>query len=330
MSSSEPIDGSVETRSLSVPLPQNGTNSTPSLSELSPNDKTWDERRTQSDSIERHFDGTEFQRYATRINDCSQLLDFRLVPGGDGAYKLKLAAARFCHVRTCSVCAWRRSLVYRARAYKALPQIVSDYPTARYLFVTLTVKNCKITELRDTIKWMNESFARLTKLKRFPAIGYLKTTEVTRSKDGTAHPHFHILLMVKRSYFGRDYIKQSEWVEMWKKSLRVDYKPIMDVQALKSDKTPEALLIETIKYQSKPNDLVFAHRDWFLEYVRQVHGTKAFALGGLFRKHFREMDQDVSTDDMIGNDGENEVDEGHLVFGWRRSQKKYRMIDNGV
>lgn len=325
MSSPEPSSGSVETCSFSVTPQQNDTNSQPALSDLSPKDKTWDERRAQSDRIERHFNGSEFQRYATRIKDCSQFLDFRLVPQEQGAYKLKLSTARFCHVRACSVCAWRRSLAYRARAYKVLPRIVADHPTARYLFVTLTVKNCPITKLRETLKWMNDSFARMTKLKRFPAIGYLKTTEVTRSKDGTAHPHFHILLMVKSGYFGRDYIKQSEWVEMWKKSLRVDYKPIMDVQALKPQKSPEVLLIEIIKYQSKPQDLVFADREWFLEYVRQVHGTKAFALGGVFREYFRELERDVSTDEMIGNDGESQIDEGHLYFNWKRREKRYRL-----
>lgn len=328
MSSTVPPKGAVESCSFSVSLSQNDTNSLPTLSELSPKDKTWDERRSQSDCIERHFNGTEFQSYAARIHDCSQLLDFRLVPKQDGDYRLKLSSARFCHVRTCSICSWRRALATRARAYKVLPNIVSDYPTARYLFVTLTVKNCAITQLKETLKWMNESFARLTKLKKFPAIGYLKTTEVTRSKrDNSAHPHFHVLLMVKRAYFGRDYIKQSEWAEMWKKSLRVDYTPVMDVQALKPQKSPEILLVEIIKYQSKPNDLVFAHRDWFLEYVRQVHGTKAFALGGIFRDYFRELERDVSTEEMIGNDGENEVDEGHLVFNWRRLEKKYRMVD---
>ena len=40
-----------------------------------------------------------------------------------------------------------------------------------------------------------------------------------------AHPHYHALLLVKPSYFTKNYIKQSEWVEMWQKALRADYAP---------------------------------------------------------------------------------------------------------
>nr|AAD13844.1 Rep B homolog [Leptolyngbya sp. PCC 6402] len=138
---------------------------------------------------------------------------------------------------------------------------------------------------------MNQSFSRMTKLKDWQALGYLRTTEVTRGRDGkSAHPHFHCLLMVKASYFGRNYISQAEWVELWKKSLRVDYNPILDVQALKTESSLVGLLAEIIKYQCKPNDLVLSDRDWFLELTRQLHRTKAIAFGGIFKEYFRELE----------------------------------------
>jgi plasmid rolling circle replication initiator protein Rep len=314
----------------SVSLSNSDTNSTPALSDLSEKDKPWDGHRANSDKVSGHYKGTEFQSYSDRIRFCSELLDFRLVPESEqGVYKLKLATARFCHCRQCIVCQWRRSLAYKARAYKVLPQVVADHPTARYLFITLTVKNCAITELRDTLKWMNQSFARLTKLKNFPALGYLKTVEVTKGRDGvSAHPHFHVLLMVKASYFGRNYIRQSEWVEMWKKSLRVDYKPVLDVQALDPKSSPVILLSEIIKYQTKPNDLVLSDQEWFLELTRQLHATKAIAFGGVFRQYFKELDKEVTDQELIGDDGEGEVDEGHLYFGWKHQERKYRLVDH--
>jgi plasmid rolling circle replication initiator protein Rep len=311
-----------------IVAPEAPTSASPALSELSERDRPWDVHRAESDQIAANFRGTEFQRYSERISFCSQLLDFRLVPDRDkGVYRLKLASTRLCHARQCQICAWRRSLMYKARAYKALPAVITDYPTARYLFVTLTVKNCAIGDLRATIKHLNESFARLTKLKVWPGIGYIKTVEVTRSKDSTAHPHLHILLQVKASYFGANYISKKEWCALWKQSVRTDYTPIMDVQAIKAKDSPVGLLAEVIKYQTKPNDLIFADREWFLEYTRQVHGTKAFALGGVFKEYFRELEKDETTEEMIGDDGEGEVDEGHLYFNWRRAEKKYRMVD---
>ena len=301
----------------------------PSLSELSPRDLPWDVHRAESDQIANNYRGSEFQKYSERIDDCSQLLAFGLVPNADGgAYQLKLRTARFCRVRTCMVCAWRRSLMYKARAFKALPKVVEAYPTARYLFVTLTLKNCPVNELRESILHLNRSFSRLTKLRNFPPIGFLKTVEVTRGKRGDAHPHLHILMMVQPSYFGVNYVSKKEWCAWWKRAAKVDYTPIIDVKAIKAQKSPLGLLAEIVKYQTKPNDLIFADREWFLEYTRQIRSTKAFALGGVFKDYFKELDKEETQDELIGNDETADgVDEGELYFGWRRVEKKYRMAD---
>lgn len=326
MTEMNPVEGSVVS-SLSSSC---GTSkSTTALSDLSERDRVWDSHRANSDKVASHYRGTEFERYAERICSCSEFLDFRLVPDRDASYRLKLAAVRLCHCRQCIICCWRKSLAIKARAYKIFPQVIADYPTARYLFLTLTVKNCPITELRDTLKWMNQSFSRMTKLKDWQALGYLRTTEVTRGKDGkSAHPHFHCLLMVKASYFGRNYTRQSEWVDMWQKALRAEYKPVLDVQALKTKSSLVGLLAEIVKYQLKPNDLVLADREWFLELTRQLHRTKAVAFGGILKEYFRELDKEVSDEEMIGlTNGSDEIDEGHLYFGWKRREKRYRMID---
>ncbi len=298
---------------------------TPALSDLSERDKPWDKHRTNCDATAAYYKGSEFNQYAERMNECSGLLDFRLVPEAkDGVYRLKLAAARFCKVRHCPVCQWRRSLMWKAKAYKILPQVLEDYPNYRWLFVTLTVRNCAVTELRETLAWMNKGFKRLSELKAFPAVGYIKTTEVTRGKTppGSAHPHFHVLMLVKPSYFGVNYLSQAKWVDMWGKSLRVDYKPILDVQALKPKDSLVGLLAEVIKYSVKESDLI-ADREWFLELTRQLHRTKAIAVGGVLRDYLRELE--CEPEDLIGNTNEGEVDEGHLYFGWRSREKRYRL-----
>lgn len=299
----------------------------PALSDLSERDKPWDKHRANCDTTANYYKGSEFDRYAERMNECSGLLDFRLVPEAkDGVYRLKLAAARFCRVRHCPVCQWRKSLMWKAKAYKILPGVIEAYPNYRWLFVTLTVKNCEVTQLRDTLTWMNKSFKRMSELKVFPAEGYIKTTEVTRGKTppGSAHPHFHVLMLVRPSYFGVNYLSQAKWVEMWQKSLRVDYKPILDVQALKPNDSLVGLLAEVIKYSVKESDLT-ADRDWFLELTRQLHRTKAIAVGGILREYMRELE--AEPDDLVGEDNEGEVDEGHLYFGWKRKVKKYKLVE---
>ena len=324
-------ENSSDPRITRIPCGTEKTNTqSPSLSEISPRDKPWDVHRAESDQIASNYRGSEFQRYSERINDCSQFLGFGLVPNSDaGSYQLKLRTARFCRVRTCMVCAWRRSLMYKARAYKALPKVIEDYPEARYLFMTLTLKNCPVHELRASILHLNQSFGRMSKRKYFPAIGYLKTVEVTRGKRGDAHPHLHILLMVEKSFFGRNYINKKEWCAWWKRAAKVDYTPIIDVQAIKAKDSPLGLLAEVVKYQTKPNDLIFSDRAWFLEYTRQVHRTNAFALGGVFKHYFKELEKEETTEEMIGGneEGQDGVDEGELFFNWRKFEKKYRIVD---
>lgn len=310
----------------SLPPESGSSNDTPALSDLSPRDKPWDKHRHYADRVEGLYKGSEFQSYSSRINTCSELLQFGLVLGDDDCLKLRLRNARFCRVRHCPVCQWRRSLMWKAKAYKILPKIVEAYPKYRWLFLTLTQKNVPITDLREVLVNMNKAFQRLSQLKAFPAIGWLRSTEVTRGKDGSAHPHFHCLLMVPSSYFsGRNYLKQADWVKMWRKSLRLDYNPILDVQAVKQGKQPMQLIPELLKYCTKESDLV-SDRQWFLELTRQMHKMKCVTTGGVLKEYLKELESEP--EDLIGeSDVPEGEDEGKLYFGWKRQERKYRMVD---
>jgi len=303
----------------------------PTLTDLSPRDKPWDKHRSNSDRVAKHYAGSDFHRYSERMTFCSELLDFKLTPSDDDSYALKLSSARFCRVRHCPVCQWRRSLAWKAKAYKVLPQIVEQYPKHRWLFLTLTIKNCKITDLRETIGLMNKAFKRLTDLKAFPAAGWLKSIEVTRGKDGSAHPHFHCLLMVPSGYFsGRDYLKQAEWVAMWRKCLRLDYDPVLDVQAIKKGSQPMQLVPELLKYCTKESDMT-VDREWLLELTRQMHKLRAIATGGVLKVFLKALEEEP--EDLIHVDGDEEKtevikdDETHLYFGWKQKEKKYRLLE---
>ena len=103
------------------------------LSDLSPGDKPWDKHRRNVDRVTSLYQGSEFQTYADRMTFCSEFLKFGLVDDNTEALKLRLRAARFCRVRHCPVCQWRRSLMWKSKAYKILPKIVSMYPKHRSL-----------------------------------------------------------------------------------------------------------------------------------------------------------------------------------------------------
>ena len=301
--------------------------SKPGLSDLSQKDKPWDKHRHSADLVANHYRGeADFDKYARRIDSCSQLLDFRLVPNADlGQLELRLSAAHFCRAPRCPICHWRRALKWKGRALKSLPLVVSDYPKHRWLFLTLTQKNCSVTELRETVTEMNKSFARLTKLKRWSFDGWIKSLEVTRGDDGSAHPHFHCLLMVPLSYFSRNYISHGEWVNLWQRAARLEYKPQVCIRAVSKEQDPVILIPEVLKYSLKESDL-YKNKEFLLEVTRQLYKMRSIAVGGLLRGYMRKIEEEP--EDLIYGDElktESEVDEGHLYFEWKYREKKYRL-----
>lgn len=302
---------------------------TPALSDISPRDKPWDRHRANADTVSHHYLADGMDRYAERVTSCSQLLDFRLVPDSkQSGMRLKLSSAFFCRVRHCPVCQWRRSLRWRAKAMKALPRLIEEQPKLRYLFLTLTLKNCPVHELRSSLDHINYAFRKLSRRKAFPGVGWLKSVEVTQGRDRlTAHPHQHILLAVKPSYFSHGYLSQQKWCDLWQKCLKVDYQPILHLKAIKPHSSLNIILNEVIKYQVKESDLIMDPA-WFAEMVRQMHGTRAISIGGIFRDYFKELEEEP--EDLIGQDEEadtDEVDEGHLFFSWRKQERLYRMLN---
>lgn len=233
--------------------------------------------------------------------------------------------------------------MWQARFYQSLPDLVEEHPKARWLFLTLTVRNCPIAELRKTVSAMNGAWQRLIKRKDFkPVLGWVRTTEVTRGKDGSAHPHFHALLMVPPSMLaGNNYVKHAKWVELWGDCLRVDYAPNVDIRAVKarpvksgqqpSDATAQALqgaVAETLKYSTKPADLV-ADESWFLELTKQTHKLRFVASGGAL-KDVLKPDQEADADLALAETANGDQDDGsRLAFNWRESQRRYRRAPKG-
>jgi plasmid rolling circle replication initiator protein Rep len=309
------------------------------LSDISPADKPWDLRRTQSDEIQKLYDlcgGDGYARYAERIRECSEWLTYVLKAKDDGELNLRLREARFCRVRHCPVCQWRRQQMWRARFFKALPQVQEKYPTARWVFLTLTVRNCELSELRSTLTKMNAAWVRMIQRKVFPALGFIKSVEVTRNaEDRTAHPHFHCLMLMPAGYFSsQKYISQAEWGTLWQSCLKADYTPMIRVQAVKPKKgtlngtlgaSKDAMahaVCETLKYSVKPEDLL-ADPEWLGELTKQLQKTRSISIGGCLKEFFSEDDPEDLINADIEEDEKSE-DETFLVFEWSNQIKRYQ------
>lgn len=311
------------------------------LSDLSPSHRPWDDHRAEADEVGGIFGASavrRHQRYAERVAACAQMLEFAARdPPADGR-EVTLKNAWFCRVRHCPVCQWRRSLQWQARVYQALPRLMADFPESRFIFTTFTIRNCRVENLRYTLGQLALAWKRLIQLRTWPALGWVRSVEITRAKDGTAHPHYHALLMTPGSYFTTGYLKQWEWAELWQQSLRVDYTPVVDVRVVKQGTKRSALRVnnvsvshmwkivtEILKYQVKVSDML---RDtkWFLAMADQVVKTRAVAVGGVLKKYLREHA------DLTSEPGEEVPSEEaqRLFFGWKQEVRRYRRLSHGI
>ena len=278
-------------------------------------------------------------KYAERVENCSQVLGFSHAPLADKKNKLKLTNAWFCRVRFCPVCQWRRSLAWQAKVYQALPALLRDYPDTRFLFMTLTVRNCEVKDLRTTLNLMSAAWKRLVELRSWPARGWVRAVEITRSqKYRTAHPHYHCLLMVPPAYFQGDYLKQDQWAELWRQCLRVNYRPVVDIRAVKLALVPDTQRVnpmpknmwgavaEILKYAVKSSDMVRDH-DWFVTLVDQIHKTRAVAIGGILKRYIKEREKE----NLKSEPGEEPTakEKERLFFGWKPIVRKYRKVGKG-
>ena len=319
-------------------MSNNNNNKALYLTDYNANDKPWDDHRGECDDVGGLYAAAaDFERYAVRMADCSGLLRFGWSNNAEtGETRLRLREAIFCRVRNCPVCQWRRSLMWQARFYQSLPKIVEVYPSARWVFLTLTIRNCEISELGSTLNAMNIAFKKMTKRKEFkPVLGWIRTVEVTRGKDGSAHPHFHTLMMVSPSWFKRDYVKHSRWISIWQECLRVSYEPNVDIRPVKTKKFDEerfesittalqGVVAETLKYAVKPSDMT-KDSSWFLELTRQTFKRRFVATGGILKNVLKleeESDADLALADNVPD---GEADDGSRVaFAWESTERHYK------
>ena len=190
---------------------------------------------------------------------------------------------------------------------------------------------------------MNDAWKKLTKRKEFALVdGWIRTTEVTRDKERPneyAHPHFHVILMVKPSYFSHGYVKHMDWVRAWGECLRVDYLPNVDIRTVKPkakdlddpDKGIKSAIAETLKYAIKPEDMIGDESlqavNWFHEYTRQVFKLRFVASGGAL-KNALKADDKITDQDMITADQDPqaeliEKDTRRLNFTYLPTKKGY-------
>lgn len=247
---------------------------------------------------------------ALRTQECGQFLTFERYLNLDSLeIKNTLKTANFCKNRFCPFCAFLKSKKLVGEFKSIFSQIEQNSKAKiSYLFLTLTIKNCELKDLKETLKRMSKAFNRMfdkEKLLNKHILGYVRAVEFVG--DSTlaheAHPHFHTILVVDSSYFqGKNYIKHSKWADMWRKYLQIPKNEpcIVDIRRIKAKNKDwtdaDSALYETIKYCVSPPYLLGLPQEAFIELDKQVKGIRQYNRGGLckFYKPLESEDLDLT------------------------------------
>ncbi|HDK5188841.1 TPA: protein rep [Staphylococcus aureus] len=243
---------------------------------------------------------------AFNVKQCGNVLEFK--PTDEGY--LKLHKTWFCKSKLCPVCNWRRAMKNSYQAQRVIEEVVKEKPKARWLFLTLSTRNAIDGEhLNQSLKEMSQAFNKLkmySKVKK-NLIGFMRSTEVTVNKNnGSYNQHMHVLLCVENKYFrgSENYISQKEWLDLWQKALRVNYRPVANIKAIKpnkkGDKDIQAAIKETSKYSVKSSDYLTGNHEKDAEIVQDLeHGLykkRMLSYGGLLKKKHKILNLDDAED----------------------------------
>lgn len=303
-------------------------------------DRQWRERKLRNIELASQLEILGYRNF-DRVYQCAETLKF--VEQMDGTKKLY--QSYFCKNKLCALCNWRRSMKYSYQASKIVEEAMCRHSKARFLFLTLTVRNITGQELNQAMKDILIGFNRLFKYKKVDRnmIGFLRATEVTYSKElDSYHPHLHVLLMVKPGYFRSkdDYLTQEEWTALWRKAMKLDYTPVVDIRAVKADKGKglKGAILETAKYPVKPFDVIDEKTDFTAQEKLQIvddmltglHRKRQIGFGKLFKDIKKELELDDLEDGNLVKTGENTESRStgrEIVAIWNWERKNYYIKD---
>ena len=291
------------------------------LSDVSKNgkNKPWVENKKKSLLLSESYKRLGLKNKSFRVSECGTFLEFKKFVDGS----LKLNGANFCKVRLCPMCSYS------------------------FLFLTLTCKNCSGAELKETISNLFKSFNLLSKNKKFKSAvkGYFRALEVSHNLNinsesyNTFHPHFHLILAVPKNYFVNPdfYISHSEWIELWKKCLKVNYSPIVDVRKFKTSNISKSVA-EVAKYTVKSSDyLVFNDKNNIDEDLTDysvlildeaLSRRRLISFGGCFKTAHKKLNLDDSIDGDLTDSDEIRDDLNYIIeqYHWHIGYAQYVKI----
>lgn len=273
-----------------------------------------------------------------RITNCSSYFEFET----DKTWKHhRVTKNNRCKHKYCPFCARVEALKRTLEAQYMMETLHSK--NYRFLFLTLSLKNVAFENVKETMTKINrafsEKFMKQVDIKK-AFEGTIRKFELTYNpffyrngkivKDDCGkkvvdplkkpfNAHLHFIVAVKQSYFGKRYISQKKMRAIWKKVLKLDYDPMVNIQAIKiKQKTQEEMVqlekehaqylenskkvtgaFEIGKYVAKDSDYLQS-LVLFEQFYQVLHKRRNWTFSGVFKELHKE-NKNVRFESMLEN-----------------------------
>lgn len=263
----------------------------------------WTDARQMADVVAAAYQRDperQVRRWGERIAACGQHITVAYDRDGDG-WRRQIVRADLCRVRTCPICAWRRAEKLAADVGQRVRELCQPGGLIA-LMLTLTVENCDVETLRDTIRDMLAGWSRLRKRKLIcdRVIHWTRSVEVTRGRQhirGDTHPHIHALLLAQPD--DAAVLLSADWSMLWREVMHLSYQPVTHIMPL----DVAGNIAEALKYTVKPHDLTrHAISGWLARVALAIDGIRVFACDEALRLHEPESDDAESTGGELVDD----------------------------
>ena len=267
---------------------------------------THTQRKKEAEKMAKKLWDIGYNNRGARMMACSNEIVYTRCPQ---CGKLHLVRTTLCRDRLCSICnhvlTVKRYAEMMDVAARLQPQIDAGYQVG---MLTLTIRNCTLYRLSETLDQMAIGYSRLQKRRAWQRIvvGWARSTEITIGKNGTAHPHYHILTIIEPGHTEAEIHKLCK--QYWAQSMRLDYAPIIDYRAAyckkdvpTGDKLQQAI-IECSKYVAKGKQVLSLSDDRLALYALAIGGRRLVTYGGIIHEIRREIgysDDETQGDDVI-------------------------------
>ncbi len=273
----------------------------------------WRDRKVKTVTLAELYDKAGYPDYSERARTCATWLQYNVSAEGEK----QLSAVNFCQLRLCPMCTARRA---RKAAWKLsqVLNLVEAQHGAKFLFLTLTMKNVPGDKLGEALSQLTEAWDRFLDQKAIKRSirGWFRAIEITRS-GRNYHPHIHVILAVDADYFSREsrkngkYLNQSDLIDRWQRALRVDYRPSVRIQTTKAKAgTGEARAagcykasLEAAKYAVKDEDYIDPKLpdklavEILRDYTTALRRRRLTAFGGWMKEAARALDAENVEED---------------------------------